>query len=307
MTKARLFASCSAFGCGAIVALVAITSRQDILAAPGTITVHTCAAADGRLRVIDAAVPCEPEERRVRIHVPSQDDPECKADNARLEKFESRLKDLERRSTFDGRRRVTAPFTVITDKDAPILKIDDWQAQFYNLQNKNVVSIVASGTFGGSLLTRTPDGQSTAQIHAGHVRFEEQRKERVHLGLLPDKRYGMMIANVQGKNVAYLGQARDGTGYVGLADAAGATKVELSVNKNAGHLAVRNAKQVAGVFVAGTNTGAGLMELNDGTGTAIVEAGVNPDGAGVVRTGPNMRGFGVGLVGLVPSMILGKP
>ena len=42
---------------------------------------------------------------------------ECKADNARLEKFESRLKDLERRSTFDGRRRVTAPFTVITDKD----------------------------------------------------------------------------------------------------------------------------------------------------------------------------------------------
>jgi hypothetical protein len=64
---------------------------------------------------------------------------------------------------------------------------------------------------------------------------------------------------------------------------------------------------VAGVFVAGTNTGAGLMELNDGTGTAIVEAGVNPDGAGVVRTGPNMRGFGVGLVGLVPSMILGKP
>jgi hypothetical protein len=39
----------------------------------------------------------------------------------------------------------------------------------------------------------------------------------------------------------------------------------------------------------------------------MVEAGVNPNGAGVVRAGPNMRDFGVGLIGLVPSMILGKP
>ncbi len=307
MTRTRLFACLSAFACGAFVALVAIGSRQDVLAASGSLTVHTCAAADGLLRVTEAGVPCRPDERRVRIHVPGQDDPECKTDNARLDTLEQRLRDLERRS-FGGKRRVNAPFKVITDRGATLLEIDDWEADFYNRDGKNVVSIVTTDTFGGSLHTRTPDGGSTAQLHAGHLRFEDKRQERVHLGLLPDNRYGLMVKNTQGKNVAYLGQARDGSGFAGVADTAGYTKVEMSVNKGAGNLAVwNNEKQTVALFVAGTSTGAGLMQLTDGTGATMVEAGVNPDGAGVVRTGPNMRGFNVGFVGLVPSLIVGKP
>lgn len=308
MTLAKSFASLTAFACGAIVALAALGASQDVLAAPGSVTVHTCAAADGRLRLTETGVPCLPDERRVRIHVPGQDDPECKADNSRLETLERRLRDLERRSSFGGKRRVNAPFKVITDTGATLLEIDDWEADFYNRAGKNVVSIVTTDTFGGSLHTRSTDGTSTAQLHAGHLRFEDKGQERVHLGLLPDNRYGLMVKNTQGKNVAYLGQARDGSGYAGVADNAGYTKVEMSLNNGAGSLAVwNNEKQAVALFVAGMSTGAGLMQLTNAAGATMVEAGVNPDGAGVVRTGPNMRHSGVGILGLVPSFVIGKP
>lgn len=53
---------------------------------------------------------------------------------------------------------------------------------------------------------------------------------------------------------------------------------------------------------------AGLLQLTDGGGRLMVEAGVDAkDGAGIVRTGPDMRHSGVGIVGLTPSSIRGKP
>jgi hypothetical protein len=76
----------------------------------------------------------------------------------------------------------------------------------------------------------------------------------------------------------------------------------------AGRLQVANPKgTMVGVMQAAGSEGVSPFQLSDAAGTAMVEAGLTANGAGVVRAGPEFRNFGVGLVGLVPSMIIGKP
>ena len=76
----------------------------------------------------------------------------------------------------------------------------------------------------------------------------------------------------------------------------------------AGRIHVTNAAgAIVGIMQASGSENESPFQLSDAAGTAMVEAGVIKTGAGVVRAGPEFRNFGVGLLGIVPSMIMGKP
>lgn len=311
MPLSRVLATVAAVGSGAILASVALASHQAVHAASAT-TVHTCAAADGELRVTEANVPCAPEERRVRLRLPAPADPECTADNSRLEKLSRRVRDLEsqdRRGTLRG-RRVVAPFTVIQKSGQRLVRIEEQNVTFYNRDEKPVAWIVADNS-GGLLQVQTAAGDREASIgvqgRLARVLLEENDKARIDVGRRANGRYGLQVFS-QDKLVAYVGQSEAGSGLVHINDVSGATKAAMFVSSpsGVGVVDVRNASGTSVGLVSGSER-AGLLQLSDGTGTVMVEAGVNPNGAGVVRTGPNMRGAGVGLVGLVPSFILGKP
>jgi hypothetical protein len=316
MASAKLFAGLSAFGCGAVIALVVLVSLEHVHAAR-TITLHTCAAADGTLHVTGPAMPCQPEQRRVRLQLTREEDKDCKEDDGRVERLERRLRDLEardRRGTMRG-RRVVAPFEVVRKKGeghARVLRIEEQNVTFYNGDEKPVVWIVADNS-GGMLHTQSVAGDREARIAAqdkrAHVLIKENDQDRIDLGRQATGRYSLQVFGAQNKMVAGMGQSEAGSGLMHVADAAGAIRASLFVSSDngSGRLEVRNGSgTVVGMMSA--NPQAGLLQLTDGGGRLMVEAGVGANnGAGVVRTGPNMRNSGVGLVGLVPSYILGKP
>ena len=311
----KLFARLSVFGCGAVVAFVVMVSREDVQAAK-VVIVHTCADADNTLRVTAPNMPCAPEQRRVRLQLIREEDEECKEDDGRVERLERRLKDLEardRRGTMRG-RRVHAPFEVVMnkgEKHSKLLRIEQQNVIFYNGDQKPVAWIRADIN-GGLLVTESVGGNRTALIEAhnnrAHVLIKENNKDRVDLGRREIGRYNLQVFGAQNKLVAGIGQSKPGPGLLVVADAAGTEKawMFLDESRNSGRLEVSNSSgAVVGEMAARPE--AGYLQLKDGGGTAMVHAGINGNGAGVVNTGPNMRGFGVGLVGLVPSMILGKP
>lgn len=312
MTRTKVLARLSAFACGAVVALVVLVSRQD-LGAAASITIHTCAAADGTLRVTESNVPCQPEERRVRLQLPRPKDPECQEDDGRMEKLENRLKDLEardRRGTLRG-RRVVAPFEVVTKKDGRLLRIEEQNATFYNHTGKPVVWMEADGS-GGLLQTQSVNGDREATIAAqdrrAHLLIKETAKDRIDLGRRANGRYSLQVYGKQGKQVVGFGQSAAGSGLIAIADAAGTDKVKMAIHKPADGGVRVEVMNNAGTMVASmsASAAAGQFQLTDAAGASMVEAGLTEANVGVVRTLPGTCHFGVGILGLVPNCIVGK-
>ena len=54
-------------------------------------------------------------------------------------------------------------------------------------------------------------------------------------------------------------------------------------------------------------SGGGQLQLTNAAGISMVEAGLNEENVGVVRTFPGTCHFGVGILGLVPNCIVGRP
>ena len=311
----KLVTRLSIFGFGAVIAFVAVVAIEDVHAAT-IIYVHTCADVDNTLRVTEPNMPCAPEQRRVRLQLIREESDDCKEDDGRVEKLERRLRDLEardRRGTMRG-RRVHAPFDVVMRKGdgySKLLHIEQQNVEFYNGDQRPVAWIRADIN-GGLLVTESINGDRTALIEAkgkvAHAMIKENNKERVVLGRRENGRYSLQIFGAQNKLVAGIGQSKSGSGLVAVADAAGMQKATMFVDpeRDSGRLEVANSSGgIVGTMAARPE--AGFLQLKDSAGTAMVYAGINGNGAGVVNTGPDMRGFGVGLVGLVPSMILGKP
>jgi hypothetical protein len=312
MIRTRMFARCSAFACGAVVAIVMLVARQDLGAAP-TVTVHACAAADGALRYTDAGVPCAPGERRVRIHSPGTKDPECKEDNSRVKKLENQLKDLEyrdRMGTLRG-RRVRAPFEVVTKNQTRLLRVEQENVTFYNQGGKPVVWILADAS-GGMLQAQTVDGLREVRLAAqgprSHLLVTEADSHRVDVGRRADGLYSAQVYGASGKQVAALGQSDVGSGVLLVGDAAGTTKAAISINRlteGGTRVDVRNrAGEVVGWMSAAI--GGGQLRVLDASGVVKAEAGLTLDNVGVVRTFPGNCHSGVGIVGVVPDCIVGK-
>jgi hypothetical protein len=307
-----MLARLSAFACGAVVALVVVVSRHELRAA-NAVTIHTCAAADGTLRLTGGAVPCRPEERRVRIKVRPPEDPECKEDNQRLQQLERRLKDLEyrdRQGTLRG-RRVRAPFEVVTKNGRPLLRIAEQNVAFYNASEKLVVWIETDQS-GGHLQAHTAAGDREVMIGAqggrSHLVIREKGNDRVDLGRRANGRYSLQVYGPQNKIVAGIGQSEAGSGIMLIGDAAGTTKILMSIHKltdGGTHLQVANG---AGTFVGTMSAaaGGGQLQLTNAAGVSMVEAGLTEGNVGVVRTLPGTCHFGVGILGLVPNCIVGR-
>ena len=307
-----LFARLAVFVGGAAMAFMALASLQKLQAASAG-TVHTCAAADGKLRMTAANLPCQPEERRVRLQLFDPETPQRKDEDNGIDRLKKRLNDLETRQrlgTLRG-RRAYAPFKIVRKSGTgvwPLVTIEEQNVTFYNKNEKPIAWIVADQS-GGLLLTQTDSGNREATIGAqdkiARVLLTENGQHRIDAGRRSNGRYGMQVYSGN-KMVAYLGQSAVGSGFAMINDTAGNQRASMFVDKGEGHLQVWNtAGKAVGTLSAGTRSG--LLYLTDGGGTPMVEAGVNPDGAGVVRAGPNFRNFGVGIVGLTPSMIIGKP
>ena len=293
-----------------------LVALEDVQAARRIVPVHTCAGADGTLKVTGPTMPCAPEERRVRLQLIREEDKDCKEDDGRVERLERRLRDLEardRRGTMRG-RRVVAPFEVVMKKGdghVRLLRIEEQNVTFYNGDGKPVAWIVADNS-GGMLQTQSVAGNREARIAAqdkrAHLLIKENDQDRIDLGRQATGRYSLQVFGAQNKMVAGMGQSEGGSGLVRIADATGAQRALMWVDSSTsgGRVDVSNSGG-ATVGVISASSLAGQLQLTDGGGRNMVEAGVIDSGAGVVRTGPNMRNSGVGIVGLVPSYILGKP
>lgn len=312
MDTTRMVTRVAAFAGGAVVALVVVVSRQDLSAA-NTATVHTCASADGTLRLTGATVPCRPDERRVRIKVRPPEEPDCKEDDARLQKLESRLKDLEyrdRQGTLRG-RRVRAPFEVVTKQGGRLLRIEEQNVAFYNASEKLVVWIETDYS-GGYLQAHTAGGDREVRIGAqgprSHLVIRENGNDRVDLGRRENGRYSLQVYGPQNKIVAGIGQSEAGSGIVLIGDAAGTPKVSMSINKltdGGTYLRVaNNAGAMVGAMSAAA--GGGQLQLTNAAGASMVEAGLTEANVGVVRTLPGNCHFGVGIVGVIPNCIVGR-
>lgn len=307
---ARLRGTIPAFACGVAVAIAALASWQDVRAQSKRY-LHACTIADGTLHATPPAVPCPPGERRVRIPLPEDKEPEeCKEDE-RAAKLERRIAELESEGA-SRHRRVRAPFEVeigVFGRKRTLLRIDESGVTFSNRDGKPVVWVLADDT-GGVIHTQSSSGARESEIRAldkrAHLLLKEDGHERIDMGRSSNGRYGLEVFGPQNKLIAYLGQSAEGQGFAQVNGVDGTRKASMFVHNGSGHLEVWNAAgKAVGLLTTGEN-GAGQFHLMDGSGKIMVEAGVNGSGQGVVRAGPKLRQFGAGLVGLPPSMILGN-
>jgi hypothetical protein len=139
-----------------------------------------------------------------------------------------------------------------------------------------------------------------------HVVVQEKERDRIDLGRSKEARYSLRVFGPGSKMVAGIGQSEAGSGLALVNDTNESRSVMMNILKGvAGQVTIANSKGTDVAFLS-SGGGAGLLQLTDGSGTPMVEAGVTKDRLGVVRTGPGMYHSGVGILGLVPSFIIGK-
>ena len=305
-----------AFGCGASAAILALALLQDVgVASTSTSpTIHACASADGTLRLTEATVPCAPGDRRLRLK-PREiaEERNCGEDDGRVAKLEGRVKDLEyrdRSGTLRG-KRVVAPFEVVKKDGGRLLYIEEQSVTFYNTAGKPVVWIIADSS-GGYLLTQSATMSSSVGIgvpdQRAHVVVQEKERDRIDLGRSKEARYSLRVFGPGSKMVAGIGQSEAGSGLALVNDTNESTSVRMNILKGAaGLVTIANTKGTEVAFLSTGASGSGLLQLTDGSGEPMVNAGYTTEGRGVVQTGPGMFHSGVGILGLVPSYILGKP
>jgi hypothetical protein len=108
--------------------------------------------------------------------------------------------------------------------------------------------------------------------------------------------------------VAGLGQSEAGSGIMAIGDAAGTTKVLMSISKLGDGGTRLTVSNTAGVEVATASAagGGGQLQLTNAAGNSMVEAGLTEANVGAVRTLPGKCHFGIGILGLVPNCIVGR-
>jgi hypothetical protein len=277
-------------------------------------TVYLCFGAEGtEVRAVQPKVPCKPGERMVQVKQPDPKQKEEAERNSRVEALKDRLSALEERERL-GRlvpTRVVAPFEVIDRNKQRILRIDEQSVTAYNEAGQILAWIVADRA-GGELQIERADGAKSGTLSArdqkAHLLLEEGTKPRIELGRRIDGRYGLKIFSKTGPVVAYMGQSDMGNGLIFIAGKDGKRGAEAysDDNTNTGFVTVKNTKGLDVGSLYSDADGAGRLRLTNAEGEIHVNAGVT-EGRGVVQTGPGMRHSGVGILGLVPSYILGNP
>jgi hypothetical protein len=313
-----------AFGC---VTAVLFGWNVDITAQSPADAIHVCAAEDGILRLAEGSTTCPAGQKSLYLAkpgAPTTKNAEQKADESQSESLQRRLANLEQRikeleaaaNRGELGNRVVAPFEVVDRAGKRIFAVEQpFGATLVSVFNRD--SEAAGATIGA-----TPQGgyffaMSASDSHAelsalgsySGVTVVENDVTRVDLGRDKGKgTYRLKFFTSAGKDVAGIGQSADTNGgLVVIQDAAGKTRAGMGITPDGkGAISVRNSSEttIAGLF-EGSNKG-GLLEIDSSSGQPMVEAGVEAEGFGVVRAGPEGFKPGVGILGLPGSYIAGK-
>lgn len=224
-----------------------------------------------------------------------------------------------------GPLTVKAPFLVVDTSNKPIFSVTDDTHRGVEIKQKDSRAFVQLWDEGASI--RGPlavtDSAEKAIVIVQDLTVT-QAKDVKGVGQAVTSNRGLHVFNAKGDTVARLAVA-GADGYVsarqgGQGSGLGGVQGALYVDKTGVHLGLTGTGNTQTVRLSGDAaglqffnvSGAALAELNrthlwlgDAAGNGVVEAGILPDGRGVVRTGPRSGGpLGPGTLSL-PFAIVG--
>lgn len=317
------FALVFASGCATAALAGWLSSAVHAQDAPTDNVIHVCAAPDGVLHMIQVLAVCPNGQRSLFLrksgapkpNEPTPDPDERSAD-ARIKALEQRIAALEADAKRTGvPRRVTAPFEVV-DRDGKrvfFVGADNggWTAALYNAAGAKVARLVAHES-GGYFMASNPTGSLVTTIGAttseANVKVMEAGtlvRAELGSGAQTNGVYRLAFLSKAGKAIARIGEMADGTGAAVVADTNGDVRAAMGVQKGLGNIAAQNSQGIPVAQLTEGSTQGGLLKITSSSGEIMVDAGINPGGFGVVRTGPAsfMTAAGLGLPG---SYIMGK-
>jgi hypothetical protein len=293
--------------------------------------INVCVEPDGIMRVVDSPQ-CPPGQERLffkkpDVEVSKPDDQNGSPDNqasmlkVRIAELERQLKNLED-AALNGElgNRVVAPFSVVDRAGKILFRVDNADgvviAEVFNAAGESVARMLGSAS-GGRLSARSgnangltthlgiSDGGQTAGLEV-----LENGEPRVTLGR--DPALGIYRLRVLGKGqkvLASIGQNSQGNGLALVSDEQGQPRALLAASGDKGGMAAVYAPgtQLTIAALMQGDAGGGAMRIwGSSGGEPLVEAGVDKNGVGVVRAGPDGFKPGMGVLGLPGSSISGK-
>jgi hypothetical protein len=304
-----------ASGCAtaALAGWMTTTLRAQTPAQPNV--VHVCAAPEGTLRVTPLRSACPAGQQSMFFRRSAEPPPAQAPDekpgttDARVKALERRIAELEGQAARTGlTRRVPAPFEVVDKNNKVVFSVtEDRDAALFNAAGNRVVRFGARSTGG---FVRTSDAGGSRQVFISAdgsdngLQMLEGDAVRARIGAKGDGNYRMAVLAKDGKSpVAGLGEFEH-TGGAFIFDAAG-ERAGMYAEEGVGKIVVYNKQIIPVSMLSEGKTAGGLFLLTSSSGERMVAAGVQPEGFGVVQTGPAsfMQAAGIGLPG---SYIAGK-
>lgn len=329
----KIIARLSAFTCGVAVVFVthALVGGVDARTAEDD-AIYACTDAEGIMRRTETEVPCNPGERRIVLKYPPIEQPCDKQPRRDLTGLQRRVAELEAHVDY-GRLSspVIAPFEVVNEAGIRVFVVEAPNPAAPELAGTQIfnevgtrVAAIATNQGGGAVsvfsgTTKPLDvapSVSAAVVSAtisardtdAAVTIYGGQSRRLELGRRENGRYSLRVFGSNDKMVAGIGESEAGSGIAIVADAAGNPRVRLSRHSSgSGQVVVTNAEGIDVATLSGSgHAGSGLLQLTNGSGTLMVEAGVLDSGVGAVTTGPGMFQHGIMFLGLPGSYINGK-
>ena len=314
----RIISNLQAFAAGIVstlitVVLLAHVGAQSLVSN----SVDVCADASGTLRLVEAAMPCEPGQRRLHLRQPNvQPQNQKNPADSQLDDLTHRLQALEessRNGKLLGTSQVKAPFEVLNSAGVRIFRVEEGKTSFYDPSGGSMVRIIATAS-GGRLETASGTESLRAELDATADNLKlsilESGAPRIELGRSAEKRYSLRVVSQDGKSIlAGVAQSQAGSGLITVNDTTGQTRARLSVDSmtKGGVMAISNSDSVDVATLLASENGNGRLTLSNRVGKEMVEAGVLAGDIGVVRTGPSSFGPGGSFVtGFPASYIIGK-
>ncbi len=315
--KRTQFALVFASGCVTAATVGWITTELRAQSPTQLNVVHVCAAPEGALRVTPLRSLCPAGQqsmffRRSAEPPPAQapDETPKDATDARIKALERRIAELEGQASGTGlTRRVPAPFEVLDRNGKRVFYVsEDRDASLYNAAGDRLVFFGAKNT-GGFFQVANAGHSLGALLYAGETDANLQLIEgsviRARIGTNGDGDYRMVFFSKDGKSpVAFIGESQKKGGAF-VFDQVG-ERAGMFADAGIGQVVAYNSQHIPVATLSEGKTAGGLFVLTSSTGERMVAAGVQPEGFGVVQTGPAsfMQAAGLGLPG---SYIAGKP
>src|SRR6266516_1326994 len=230
--------------------------------------------------------------------------------------FENRIRALRQRVAYleeqankgDLTRKVVAPFEVVNRAGQRIFYVSpDRDVELWSGGSKRSVMSAGSGGV-GALFSYSADPQSWASLSPRGLFVNENGKYRVDLGKDLQKKNYRLVFYKGDKVIAAIGQSSvSGAGIALVSDGSGSQKADMTATINGtGVVELLRGYGFPIVRVTEGDQKEGLLLICgvNGCNPAMVSAGTNESGVGVVATGPQF--FIQGPTGASGSFLIGK-